>query len=218
MRPSIRWLALGGLAGPFLFEIVVVVEEFLQRGFLLSVGFDPLKSSFPSVNTLGPVGWMQTINFILVGLLIIGFAFALHFGISGGHGSIAGPVCIGLSGAALIVAGLFQTDLPVEAKPHTFHGGMHALAFVVSSLVTLVGYILLALRFRADPYWKGYGLFTVMIAVASIIAFVAPNLVHNVVVAYAGYVIQAVWFVVVGLKLWFSLSRSNHRAEAHRTA
>ncbi|TMG33939.1 MAG: DUF998 domain-containing protein, partial [Chloroflexi bacterium] len=124
MARSLRLLALAGSLAPLLFQVVLVIEESLQRSFLLSIGFDPMKSSFPSANALGPLGWMQTLNFILLGVLVIGFAYALHQGIPGG--SAAGPICISIVGACTIVAGLFPTDLPVSSPPHTFHGLVHA--------------------------------------------------------------------------------------------
>ena len=200
MARSLRWLALAGGLAPLLFQVVLVIEENLQLRFLVSIGFDPLKSSFPSANALGPLGWMQTLNFILLGVLVIGFAYALHQGIRGG--SAAGPICFSIVGACTIVAGLFPTDLPVSSPPHTFHGLVHALAFIIASLGTLVGYVLLGLRFRSDSFWRGYDFFSFATALVSVLAFVGANLVKGVVIAYAFAGMRVIWFAVVGLRLW----------------
>jgi uncharacterized protein DUF998 len=201
MNTKIRWLALGGIVGPVLFNAVVVVEEILQRSFLLSIGYDPLKTSFASANALGPYGWMQTTNFIVIGLLIVGFAFGLHRGVGAGRGSIAGPLCIGLFGAGAILAGLGATDLPIQSKPHTLHGWVHVLGFLIGTLGLISGYFLMALRFRTDPSWRGYDVFSIAIGVAFVLLLIG-SIVNNVFFQYAPDAVRIVWFVVIGVRLW----------------
>ncbi len=202
MMPRLRWLGLAGGLAPLLFQVVLAIEESLQRSFLQSIGFDPLTSSFPSANALGPLGWIQTLNFILLGILVIAFAYALQQGVHGG--SVAGPICIGILGACTILAGLFPTDLPVASRPHTFHGWIHALAFIVASLATLAGYVLVGLRFRRDPFWRRYDVYSFATALFSVLALIGPNLIKGVVIAYSFAAVRVVWFALIGLRLWSS--------------
>ena len=100
------WLRWGVVAGPF-YLTVGVVQGLLRDGF--DFGRHPL-----SVLANGPFGWIQTANFVLTGLMVI--AAALGFRRSLGPRSRGMTWCLGVFGAAMIVAAVFPAD-PVDGFP-----------------------------------------------------------------------------------------------------
>lgn len=99
-----RLVSCGLVAGP------LFVVAFLVQGAFKGSGYDALRHPVSSL-ALGEHGWVQTANFLVVGLLTIAFAVGLWR--SGIH---VGGVLVGLWGVGLIGAGLFVTD-PVSGFP-----------------------------------------------------------------------------------------------------
>jgi hypothetical protein len=134
----------GAVAGPLVLGVVgaqVVAHD----------TFDPRLHPLSSLS-LGSYGWIQISNFIVVGLLVLGFATGLGRVLREGPGRTAGPVLVGLNGVSLIVAGLFLAD-PVNGYPEgmadavTAHGVVHSIAPSIAGLTGLAGYIVFARRF-----------------------------------------------------------------------
>src|SRR5207248_11304020 len=96
-------LLYAGIVGPPLFIVVFLFEGFTRPGY-------SQWRHYVSQLATGDGGWMQVINFLVCGSLVITFAIALRSAIKGSRGSIGAPVLIGLFGMALLVAGTFATD------------------------------------------------------------------------------------------------------------
>src|SRR5918998_6982000 len=100
---SPRNAALAGMVGPVVFALVAVFLTFAQYGFMVGLGWEPLGASdvpWPSGLALGPLGWLQVLNFAFFGLTLIVFALSLHRGVaSSGRLSRVAP-------ALLVVAGV----------------------------------------------------------------------------------------------------------------
>src|ERR1700694_2190548 len=80
MIPSTRRLALAGSIGPALFVVIVFVVTVLEWDFLHRLGWHLVQNSsvpYPSSTALGPYGWLQTLNFIQLGLSIIAIGICL---------------------------------------------------------------------------------------------------------------------------------------------
>lgn len=99
-------LGYGMLAGPF-YLVVSLIQAFVREGF--DFGRHAL-----SHLANGPGGWVQTANFLLTGLMVIGAAV--------GIGRVPGPKSRALTwflggfGASMIVAAIFPAD-PVDGFP-----------------------------------------------------------------------------------------------------
>lgn len=81
MPRMLKTAAMCGIAGPILFAGVVVTLSFLERDFMLSLGWDPLTAptrDWPSGLALGPGGFVMTGAFLASGLLLVFFAFGLR--------------------------------------------------------------------------------------------------------------------------------------------
>ena len=94
------------LAGPF-YLAVGVMQGLLRDGF--DFGRHPL-----SVFANGPGGWVQTVNFVLTGLMVL--AAAVGFRRALGPKSRAVTWLLGAFGAAMIVAAVSRAD-PVDGFP-----------------------------------------------------------------------------------------------------
>jgi hypothetical protein len=115
-----RLISCGLVAGP-LFILV-----FLLEGAFKGSGYDALRHPVSSLE-LGAIGWIQVVNFLVVGLLTIAFAVGLWR-----SRLRAGAVLIGVWGVGLLGAGLFVTDpvsgFPVGTPPmsdYTTSGALH---------------------------------------------------------------------------------------------
>jgi hypothetical protein len=105
--PSTRRLLVGGvLAGPF--YLAVGLAQAVLRD-----GFDLMRHPL-SVLANGPGGWVQTANFVISGLLVVGAAVAISRAVR------PRPVALGMFvaafGAGMLVAAMFPAD-PVDGFP-----------------------------------------------------------------------------------------------------
>ena len=99
---------------------------------------------------LQPHGWIQSLNYIVSGVLICTFAVALRKELVSGFGSILVPFFHLLTGAGSIVMG-FCLDPQVQL----YTGGL-----IFFSLITSL--LLLTRRFSSDPQWHGWTGYTVV--------------------------------------------------------
>src|SRR5262249_30525864 len=78
-------LLAAGATGPVLFWLVVIVDGFTEPGY-------DARKAFISELALGKHGWVQTANFIVVGLLMLLFAVGLRGHFPSGRASLFGPL------------------------------------------------------------------------------------------------------------------------------
>ncbi|WP_084528747.1 DUF998 domain-containing protein [Nocardia crassostreae] len=95
-------LAGGLIAGP-LFTLVYTVEGAMREHY------SAMRNSVSSL-ALGPSGWVQSVNFLVCGVLTLGFAIGLRKVFRGSPGGVWGPAGVGLFAVGVIVAGVFATD------------------------------------------------------------------------------------------------------------
>jgi hypothetical protein len=178
-RPVLlRNAALAGMIGPALFALIVVVLTVAQYGSMVDLGWDPIGASdvpWPSGLALGPLGWLQVVNFILLGLALMVFAVGLHRGVAARvRGSVIGPVFLVAAGVALVLSA-FKTDPSLSGSPQSWHGLIHGLAFLLLVLSLLLSLLFLWWRLRRDPLWRGYDLYTIITAVLYVVFFLSAS-------------------------------------------
>lgn len=178
-----RGLLAGGVIGPILFVVVMLIEGATRPGYNAWV-------QAGSALSLSGWGWMQIASFILCGVLIVGLAGGLRWVlVAGGRGATWGPRLIAAVGLALVVAGVFVTD-PAQGYPPgtppgpshttTWHGALHAFAggliFVV--LLPAACYVMAAYFARVARSRGGalYSLATGIVIWASFAAFITAGL------------------------------------------
>ena len=146
-RRRVRLAAAAGMIGAFLF-----VSVFTIYGWL-SPGYSPT-GMFVSELSLGPFGWVQILNFVLTGALMLVFGAGLSAHFNTGAASRFGPALIKIIGVSLMASGPFTTDPSVMLDQHSAHGIVHgifgALVFTFAPISCFVFYR----RFLRDPVWR----------------------------------------------------------------
>jgi hypothetical protein len=136
-------LGYGIIAGPFF--VGASVFQGLTRD-----GFDFGKHAWSLLEN-GPYGWIQSVNFLLTGLMVI--AFAVGLGRNGAGRRAAGLVV--LFGAGMLGAGIFRAD-PAMGFPAgtpdgpgavSWHGMLHFAVSGVGFVCLIIAAFLLARRF-----------------------------------------------------------------------
>ena len=138
-----RWAAMAGIAGPILFTIGFLGQEQLRRG-----EYDPI-SEVVSALEAGDGGWMQQVNFVVLGVLTMVFAVGLHRGLAPSRMGLVGPVALFVSGAANVLAAIFP--LREDAAGATYDPGGHQVAGMLFFASSAVALIALSRRCAADP-------------------------------------------------------------------
>jgi hypothetical protein len=162
-------LLYAGIVGPLLFIVVFLVEGFTRPDY-------SQWRHYVSQLATGPGGWVQVVNFLVCGTLVLAFAIGLRLSIRGTRGSIGGPVLLGLFAIALLVAGLFSTDpgldYPPGASGHTTHGMIHGLAGLAAFTLLPAATFVLAWHFAGQRSVR-WTLYSAAIGVLVIVLFVA---------------------------------------------
>ena len=83
-----------GIVGPILFTVGFLAQDLLRGGY------DPIMQRISDLEA-GPVGWVQQVNFVVFGLLMIAFAVGLHRTVRPRRAGLIGPAIIAWSGLGL---------------------------------------------------------------------------------------------------------------------
>jgi hypothetical protein len=145
--------AVAGMIGPVLFVAAFTLHGWLDPGYSWT-------RMFVSELSLGPHGWVQSLNFVLTGTLLLAFGRGLAAHFRSGKASRAGPVLVQGIGVSLIASGPFTTDPSSMFGQPSIHGAVHgvfgALFFTFAPLSCFVFYR----RFRSDPLWHPLAVWT----------------------------------------------------------
>lgn len=169
---SMRKLLYAGVVGPLLFIVVFLIEGATRPGY-------SVWRNFVSQLATGPGGWVQVLNFLVCGALVLVFAFGLRSATAGTRGSIGGPVLLALFAVALLVAGTFSTDpalgYPPGAAPvHTAHGLIHGLAGLFAFTLLPASAFVMAWHFGAEHSAR-WQIYSAAIGVLILALFIAMN-------------------------------------------
>ncbi|GAC1457264.1 MAG: hypothetical protein PVSMB4_17230 [Ktedonobacterales bacterium] len=169
-----RLLLLGGVIGPPLFVVVALIEGATRPGY-------SAWRHFVSQLSLSNQGWMQIANFIVCGVLCLGFALGLRRALEPGRGATWGPILLGVYGLGLVTAGIFVTDPAMGYPPdaqyrhQTTHGMIHGLSglLVFSSLAAAA--FVLASRFSREPNGRGWAIFSAITGALVALSFITST-------------------------------------------
>jgi hypothetical protein len=186
---------------------VLFVIVFTLAGFLRS-GYEPLKT-FVSALSLGPNGWIQQVNFVLLGLLLLFFAYALTREFPTGQASKAGPILVAVMALLFIVSGPFVMDpTGTPSLQMTVHGTIHGLAGGIIFLLMPITCFVYLRRFRADPYWQSFQGWTLSLGIIITAAVLLLTLaskqssIGDLFVNWMGLIQR---FIIVPFMLWVFL-------------
>jgi hypothetical protein len=152
--------ALVGIVGP----IVVIVGDLVAS---LSIpGYSPVRDSVSSL-ALTRIGWLQSICFLAMGLLLEIFVAGLFFNLRRARGFHAGIILLAFEGFVLMLIATFHMDAP--GGPRTTAGIIHTIASYGLGLLFPIAILSLAPSLKSDPNWKNVFVYTL---VAGVLAFV----------------------------------------------
>jgi hypothetical protein len=156
-------LAIAGMAGPLLLAVTDLTTASLTPGYSL------VRDSISAL-ALTSLGWLVTIGFLFIGLLIEIFTAGLLFNIRGARGFRLSIGLLVLFGFAMLLIGAFRTD-PVGAA-RTIEGRIHGMSATTAFWIFPVATLSIAPSLRKDANWKNifwYTLSAGILAVALII-------------------------------------------------
>jgi hypothetical membrane protein len=163
-RAVVAALATAGIVGPILFTVVVVIQGLLRPGY--SPVADPI-----SALATGPNGWVQNLNFIVLGLLMLAYAVGLDLGMRPARAGMVGPTFLALAGMGAVLSGV--VPLRAVAGGLTYEPVGHTVAVFMSFLGAGVGLILISRRMTGDPRWRSLGTYVLATGSAIIVLFLA---------------------------------------------
>jgi hypothetical membrane protein len=138
-------LAIAGIIGP----ILLIIGDLTAS--LSSPDYSLVHHSISSL-ALTPIGWLQTIGFLALGLLVEIFTAGLLFNVRRARGFHLGILVLVLFGFGMLIIGAFRTD-PVGAV-RTIEGRIHGFSASASFSLFPVALLLLAYSLKKDTGWK----------------------------------------------------------------
>lgn len=151
--------AIVGIVGP----IVVIVGDLTAS--LSTPIYSPIRDSVSSLALTG-TGWLQSICFLAMGLLLEIFVAGLFFNIRRTRCFYAGIGLLAFCGFVLMLIAAFRMDAP--GGPRTTIGIIHTIASYGLGLLFPIAILLLAPSFKSTPNWKNISVYTL---ITGILAF-----------------------------------------------
>ncbi|WP_251094473.1 DUF998 domain-containing protein [Streptomyces sp. Caat 7-52] len=190
-------LAGGVVAGP-LFLAAGIVQGCTRDGF------DFTRNAISQL-ALGEAGWIQTVDFLVAGALLITGAVGLRRELRGGAGGTWAPVLTAVFGASFWAAAAFRADagagFPAGAPDTTTlsgHGTVHMAAGMAGYLALCAALVVLARPLAARGH-RGWAVASRLVPVAVLAGFMASA--ASVLAFTAGAGLGLLWLAAVTAKL-----------------
>ncbi len=173
---TVRLLLCGVVAGP-LFVALWLIQALTRDGF------DPIYHPV-SLLSLGSMGWVQIVNFVATGALLVACAVGMRRVLHPGRGGSWGPRLLAANGVGLLVAGIVVTDAGAGFPPGapagapeqiSWHGLLHEVGFAVASVSWLVFCAVLLRRFVALKQ-RGWVVASIVAPIAMLVVEAWPDL------------------------------------------
>jgi hypothetical membrane protein len=156
-------LALAGIAGPIIFAVVALMHSLFREDHSLTE--HPV-----SALAAGPSGWIQNVNFLLFGSLMIAYAIGLHLGVYPSRWDLVGFALLVLSGIGLMWGGLFPaTDATGSFDEDRL---LHIPGFIMTFLGGGIGLIVMSRRMARDLRWKSLATYALLSGIAMLVLIV----------------------------------------------
>lgn len=196
-----------GVIAPILFIFVFSLDGFVKPDY--SVMSQPI-----SYLEIGWNGWIQSTNFMVLGLLLMLFALGFFQGMNlliKRTPLLASTALLLLVGLTFINDGVFIPAAPGESQ-NVAHSVLHSIGFEVIFFALPLAYLIIGWQLRKTAGWRVYGWYSIIASVITIIpalfvlisSFSAPStqaspsagLINRI------FVVEAlVWYVVMGIRL-----------------
>ena len=163
-RSVIAVLAVAGIVGPIFFTVVALVHSLLRPDHsLVALPISALAT--------GPSGWVQDVNFVICGVLFLAYPIGLHLEVRQTRWGVVGPALLVLSGAGLVLAGVFPA---VDASGNLTYDSLgHTVASFIAFLGTGGGFIAMSRRLAGDSSWRSLATYTLGSGIAIVVLVIA---------------------------------------------
>jgi hypothetical protein len=158
------FLALAGMIGP----CILVVTDAVTG--LAAPEYSFMRDSISSL-AWTRLGWLQTIGFLAIGLLVELFVAGLFFNLRGRRGFGFGLAVLVLFGFGLLMIGAFHTDLASATR--TIEGMIHGNVAKIIFWLFPAACVLIAPSLNIDTFWKALSKYTFVAAGISVVLMVA---------------------------------------------
>jgi hypothetical membrane protein len=153
-RPlAITLLLSSGIVGSLLFSLFFFIEA------AITPGFNSIQQTISDLE-LVQNGWMQSANFIMLGIFMSLFAMGLCLELKKGIAAILLPAFQWLVALGLVLSGLF------------IHNPLHTIASMIAFIPLVISFFLFAWKFNGDDRWKGWTTYSIISAIL-MMAFLA---------------------------------------------
>jgi hypothetical membrane protein len=168
----VRILSLGGVAGPVLFTVVVIICGALRPDYSHATQF---------ISELGARGTsraalMNFAGFVPTGMLLASFGVSLAFLLPRRPVSVLAAACMTFFGVGLTFAGIYSCDPGCPHHNASWEATLHERVSAVTFLFGIGGSALLAYHFRGLTIWNvlwPYSAITSAVALGFLIASAA---------------------------------------------
>jgi len=156
-------LAVAGMLGPLILFIGDLTAGFSTHGYSM------LRNSISSL-ALTSIGWLPTIGFLMLGLLIEIFAAGLLLNVKSARWFYVGIACFVIFGFAMLLIGAFRTD-PVGAV-RTVEGRIHGLTATTTFSLFPVALLCFIPSIKRDGNWKNLFRYTGITFILAVILLI----------------------------------------------
>jgi hypothetical protein len=197
-----RLSAWAGIIGPALFVAVFTIEGWLRPGY-------DAFSTYVSALSLGPRGWIQIANFIVLGVLLLVFTRGIAFEFQTGKASRGGPILLTIIAILFIISGLFVMDptgTPLDQA--TIHGTIHGLAGGIIFILMPICCFVFLRCFRVDPKWQALQWWTLALGVivaAAVLLLTISSKTPDIANAFTDWLGLIQRTIIVPYMLWLFL-------------
>lgn len=164
-----RVLALGGIAGPVLFTVVVLVLGALRPGYS---HFQHLISELGVADT-PYAGLMNSIGFVAAGLMLAAFGVALARALPSGRLFGLAAILGTTFGLGIAASGVMSCDLGCPQGEGSLENVVHNTIAPVTFLCLIVAMAILGVRFRRVPAWRHLSFFSLVASAAALCLLIA---------------------------------------------
>ncbi len=162
-----------------------------------------------SALAVGPNGWVQDVNFLVFGALMIAYTIGLHLGVRPTRRGVVGVALLVLSGVGLVWAGLFPSTDATDARWDD--RVLHIVTFPITFLGAGIGLIVMSRRMARDPRWRSVATYALATGIAVLLLLLVggglvrpPSAPLHLWWGLFQWVLLSVWFpcmVVLALRL-----------------
>lgn len=174
---------------------------------LLTPGYNQFTDTISSLSAQGSrAPQLLTAGFVVYGVLIIGFAYALYLRLRHGVRAHIAWFMLTLYGISMILAGVFQDSPGANNAPLNTEGIFHNAVIITSCLSMLFGMWAFAGSVYKKPSWFGFTWFTIaasfMGLVLSIIFLVQSHIPWAGLLQRFFYLVILIWIETVSIWLF----------------